>query len=188
MFSQALQDKTRRDFLKVSAAGVFATSFSGWMNVLAARAAGTIANPKAKAKHCILLWMDGGPSHKDTLDLKPDSKGAGEFKPMKTSAPGIEISEHLPGVAKLMDHAAVIRGMSTAEGAHPRAKYNLHTGYREGQDGLVCPSLGAMLSTELGRRDFAMPNYVTNGNRSYGSGFHGPKHQPLIVQDPARGV
>src|SRR5262249_62432678 len=102
---QPLNDRPRRDFLKQSAAGVFAASYSGWMNVLAARAAGTVANPKAKARQCILLWMDGGPSHKDTLDLKPDSKGAGEFKPIKTSASGIEISEHLPGVAKLMHHA-----------------------------------------------------------------------------------
>ena len=57
-----------------------------------------------KAKSCILLWMDGGPSHKDTFDLKPDSKGAGEFKPIKTAGPGIQISEHLPKVAKLMNH------------------------------------------------------------------------------------
>jgi Protein of unknown function (DUF1501) len=188
MFSHTLLEKSRRDFLKLSAAGVFAASFSGWMNVLAARAAGTGASPKAKAKQCILLWMDGGPSHKDTLDLKPQSKGAGEFTAIKTSAPGIEISEHLPGVAKLMHHAAVIRGMSTAEGAHPRAKYNMHTGYREGQGGLVYPSIGSIVSSELGRRDFPMPNYVTIGNRSYGSGFLGPKHQPLIVQDAARGV
>src|SRR5262245_22994280 len=188
MFSQSLLEKSRRDFLKLSAAGVFAASFSGWMNVLAARAAGTGARPKAKAKNCILLWMDGGPSHKDTLDLKPQSKGAGEFKAIKTSAPGIEISEHLPGVAKLMDHAAIIRGMSTAEGAHPRAKYNLHTGYREGQGGLVYPSIGAIVSKELGKKEFPMPNFVSIGNRSYGSGFLGPKHQPLIVGDPARGV
>jgi Protein of unknown function (DUF1501) len=188
MFSRTLLEKSRRDFLKLTAAGVFGASYSGWMNVLAARASETPANPKAKAKACILLWMDGGPSHKDTLDLKPGSKGAGEFKPIKTSAPGIEISEHLPTVAKLMDHGAILRGMSTAEGAHPRAKYNLHTGYREGQGGLVYPAIGAIVSSELGKRDFPMPNYVTIGNRSYGSGFLGPKHQPLIVSDPARGV
>jgi Protein of unknown function (DUF1501) len=188
MFSQSLLEKSRRDFLKLSAAGVFGASYSGWMNVLAARAAETRANPMAKAKACILLWMDGGPSHKDTLDLKPDSKGAGEFKPIKTSAPGIEISEHLPSVAKLMHHGALLRGMSTAEGAHPRAKYNLHTGYREGQGGLVYPSIGAIVSAEVGRADFPMPNFVSIGNRSYGSGFLGPKHQPLIVTDPARGV
>jgi hypothetical protein len=87
-----------------------------------------------------------------------------------------------------MHHAAILRGMSTAEGAHPRAKYNLHTGYREGQGGVVYPSLGSIVSQELGRGDFPMPNFVSIGNRSYGSGFLGPKHQPLIVQDPARGV
>jgi Protein of unknown function (DUF1501) len=188
MFSQTLLEKSRRDFLKLSAAGVFGASFSGWMNVLAARAEESPANPKAKARQCILLWMDGGPSHKDTLDLKPDSKGAGEFKPIKTSAPGIEISQHLPEVAKLMDRAAVLRGMSTAEGAHPRAKFNLHTGYREGQGGIAFPSIGSIVSAELGKRDYPMPNYVSIGNRSFGSGFLGPKHQPLIVTDPTRGV
>jgi hypothetical protein len=188
MFSSTLLEKSRRDFLKLSAAGVFGASYSGWLNVLAARANETAANPKAKAKRCILLWMDGGPSHKDTLDLKPGSKGAGEFKPIKTSASGIEISEHLPLIAKQMHHGAILRGMSTAEGAHPRAKYNLHTGYREGQGGLVYPSIGAIASQELGKRDFPLPNYVTVGNRSYGAGFLGPKHQPLIVADPARGV
>src|SRR5262245_4682234 len=188
MFTNHLSEKSRRDFLKLSAAGVFGLSYSGWMSVLAARAAGATTNPKAKAKHCILLWMDGGPSHKDTLDLKPESKGAGEFKPIKTNVSGIEISEHLPNIAKLMHHAAILRGMSTAEGAHPRAKYNLHTGYREGQGGIVYPSIGSIVSSELGKRDFPMPNFVSIGNRSYGSGFLGPKHQPLIVQDPARGV
>jgi uncharacterized protein (DUF1501 family) len=188
MLSNLLNEKSRRDFLKLSAAGVFGASYSGWMSVLAAHAESAKPNPNAKAKHCILLWMDGGPSHKDTLDLKPESKGAGEFKPIKTSVPGIEISEHLPNIAKLMDHGAILRGMSTAEGAHPRAKYNLHTGYREGQGGLVYPSIGAIVSKELGRTDFPMPNFVSIGNRSYGSGFLGPKHQPLIVGDPARGV
>jgi Protein of unknown function (DUF1501) len=188
MFSSTLIERSRRDFMKLTAAGVFGASASGWMDVLSARAAETRANSKAKAKHCILLWMDGGPSHKDTLDLKPSSKGAGEFKPIKTSAPGIEISEHWSSVAKLMHHGAIIRGMSTAEGAHPRAKYNLHTGYREGQGGLVYPSIGAIVSQEVGKRDFPMPNFVSIGNRSFGSGFIGPKHQPLIVGDPARGV
>ena len=188
MFSSTLLERSRRDFMKLTAAGVFGASASGWMDVLSARAADSLANPKAKAKHCILLWMDGGPSHKDTFDLKPQSKGAGEFKPIKTSAPGIEISEHWGSVAKLMHHAALIRGMSTAEGAHPRAKYNLHTGYREGQGGLTYPSIGAIVSQQVGKPDFPMPNFVSIGNRSYGSGFIGPKHQPLIVSDPARGV
>ena len=90
MFTDRLTESTRRKFLQLSAAGVGTASLSGWLQVLAASAPAKAA-PKAKAKSCILMWMDGGPSHKDTFDLKPDSKGAGEFKPIKTSVPGIEI-------------------------------------------------------------------------------------------------
>jgi len=176
----------RRDFLKLSTLGVGGASFSGWMNVLASHAAE--ANT-SKQKSCILLWMDGGPSHKDTFDLKPDSDGAGEFKPISTSAPGIQISEHLPNMAKWMHKAALLRGMSTAEGAHGRAKYYLHTGYKEGQGGLTYPSLGSIASMEIGNPVFPLPNFVTiNGNRSYGAGYLGSKHQPLVVSDPSKGV
>jgi hypothetical protein len=175
---------SRRDALKLTAAGVGGACLSGWMNVLAARAAAS----GAKHKACILLWMDGGPSHKDTFDLKPDAPGAGEFKPIATSAPGVQISEHLPLLAKQMDRAAIIRGMSTGEGAHGRAKYYMHTGYKEGVGGLVYPSIGSIVSKELGNPDFPLPNFVTVGNRNYGAGFLGARHQPLIVNDPTRGV
>src|SRR5947209_705847 len=106
---------SRRELLKLSAAGVVATSFSGWMNVLAARAAG---NGPAPRKRCILLWMDGGPSHKDTFDLRPGTDHGGPFQAIATSVPGIQISEHLPQFARLVNHAAIIRSMSTPEGAH----------------------------------------------------------------------
>lgn len=188
MFSQSLQEKSRRDFIKLSSAGVFGLSYSGWMNVLAARAAEKSGSTGKKAKACILLWMAGGPSHKDTFDLKPDSKGAGEFKPIDTSAEGIRISENLPLLAKQMHHGALIRSMSTGEGAHPRAAFNMHTGYREGQGGVAYPSIGSIVSHEIGKKDFTLPNYVSIGGRSYGSGFIGPKDQPLIVSDPSRGV
>jgi hypothetical protein len=158
MFSSNLAESTRRKFLQLAAAGVGTASMSGWMKVLAN--AGPQASPGAKAKACILLWMDGGPSHKDTFDLKPDSKGAGDFKPIKTSAPGVEISEHLPLLAQQMHHGVIVRGMSTAEGAHPRAKYNMHTGYREGQGGLVYPSIGSIVSAEVGKKDAAVPGFV----------------------------
>jgi hypothetical protein len=175
---------TRRRFLQLSSMGVFAPSLSGWLAPLAARAAET----KARTKSCILLWMDGGPSHKDTFDLKPGTKDAGEFQPIGTSVPGIQISEHFPETAKIMHHGVIIRSMSTGEGAHDRARYYLHTGYREGVGGVAYPSLGAIVSKELGREDFPLPNFVTVGNRSYGSGFLGPKHQPLNVADPSKGV
>jgi hypothetical protein len=173
----------RRTFLQMSAAGVGVASASGWLKALA-------DSPQAvkPAKSCILLWMDGGPSHKDTLDPKPDSKGAGDFTPIKTSVPGLEVSEHLPKLAQRMHLGTVVRSMSTPEGAHPRAKYHLHTGYREGQGGLNYPSLGATASAEIGKPTASIPNFVSIGGRSFGSGFLGPKHQPLLVTDPTRGV
>src|SRR6516162_9744074 len=116
---------SRRDFLKLSAAGVAGVSLSGWMNVLATRA----AEAGVKHKSCVLLWMDGGPSQKDTFDMKPGTKNAGDFKPIKTAVPGIEISENFPKFAELTKEAAIIRSMSTAEGAHGRARYYMHTGY-----------------------------------------------------------
>jgi hypothetical protein len=63
----------------------------------------------------------------------------------------------------------------------------MHTGYKEGQGGLTYPSLGSIASAEIGRPDAAMPNYVAIG-RSYGAGFLGARHAPLVVNDPSRGV
>jgi uncharacterized protein (DUF1501 family) len=175
---------SRRDVLKLTAAGVAGASMSGWLNVLAARAAESGARHKA----CILLWMDGGPSHKDTFDMKPGTKDAGDFAPIKTATPGIEISEHFPKFAQLTNAAAFLRGMTTSEGAHGRARYYMHTGYKEGQGGLVYPSMGSIVSSELGKPDFPLPNFVAVGQRTFGAGFLGPQHQPLVVADPARGV
>src|SRR3954447_3276375 len=175
---------SRRDLLKLTAAGVTGASLSGWLNVLACRAAAA----GVKHKSCILLWMDGGPSHKDTFDMKPGTAQGGPFKEIPTAVPGIRISEHFPRFAGLMKDAAILRGMSTGEGAHGRAKYYLHTGYKEGQGGLNYPSLGSIASAEIGRTDSPLPNFVSVGNRSFGAGFLGARHQPLVVADPKRGV
>jgi uncharacterized protein (DUF1501 family) len=177
-------DLSRRDFLRLSSAGVFGTALSGWLPLLAARAAET----RQQSKRCILLWMDGGPTHKDTFDLRPGTQHGGPYQAIQTSVPGIQISEHFPRFAQLMNHSAIIRSMSTGEGAHGRAKYYLHTGYKEGQGGLAYPSIGSIAAAELGNPNNPMPNFVSVGNRSFGSGFLGPRHQPLIVTDPVRGV
>jgi hypothetical protein len=180
----AIWTPSRRDILRLTAAGVTSVSLSGWLSVLAGRAAAA----GTKTKSCILLWMDGGPSHKDTFDMKPGTKDAGDFNPIPTSVSGIQISEHFPRFARLMEHAAIVRSMTTAEGAHGRARYYMHTGYKEGSGGVVHPSIGAIVSAELGKAEFALPNFVAVGGRSYGAGFLGARHQPLIVTDPTRGV
>jgi len=176
---------SRRDFLRFAAAGASLVSMSGWMDRLAAHA----AESPTRHKSCILLWMEGGASHKDTFDLKPGTRDAGEFKPIATSMPGLEISEHLPKLARQMHHAAVLRGMSTSQGAHGPARYYMHTGYREGSGGLVHPGIGSIVSSELGRMEAPLPNFVSiGGGAAFGAGFLGVRHQPLIVDDPALGV
>src|SRR3712207_3317116 len=90
---------SRREWLKLSAAGVVASSVSGWFENLAHAAA---AHPGRK-KACILLWMNGGPSQMDPFDLKPDHDNGGPFKEIATSAPGLKIGEHLPKIAKFGD-------------------------------------------------------------------------------------
>src|SRR5438093_2708118 len=107
----------RRHFLK-HVAGLSALALPGTQFVQSLRAAA----PELKKKHksLIILWMGGGPSTIDLWDMKPDSSNGGQFKPVKTSAPGVEICEHLPTVAKQMKHLAVIRSLETTEGDHMR--------------------------------------------------------------------
>src|SRR5215207_6395247 len=175
----------RRAFLGSATAGAV---LSGWLGRLAAGA------PEGKRpKACILLWMAGGPSHIDTFDPKPEAPAdvRGEFKPIDTSVPGIRISEHFPKFAKLMKHAAILRGMSTAESDHKLASYHLHTGYQNRGGAVAFPSLGALVAKELGKRDVPLPNFVTIGRapqEAVGAGFLGPDSQPLGVTDPARGL
>src|SRR4029453_13055954 len=90
------------------------------------------------------------------------------FRPINTSVPGIQISEHFPGFARLMRHAALLRSMSTVESDHQLASYHVHTGYQKRAGGVAFPSLGAIVSRELGNRDFLLPNFVCIGG--------GPRH------------
>jgi len=175
----------RRGFLSQAAAGC---TLSGWLGRLAAHAA-----DQPRAKSCILLWMSGGPSHLDTFDLKPGAPDRirGEFRQASTSVPGIQISEHFPQFSRLVQHAAVLRSMSTVESDHQLASYHVHTGYQKRAGGIAFPSLGAIVADELGQRDFPLPNFVCLGRgprQASRSGFLGPDHQPLDVADPDRGT
>src|SRR5205823_5048347 len=123
-FSSPLKGLSRRDWLKLAAAGVVGYSMSGWLGRLAAAAA---ADPQRR-RSCILLWMNGGPSQMDTFDLKPGHANGGPYKEIQTSIPGLRISEHLPRLAKNMEQVALIRSMSTKEADHGRASYLLRTG------------------------------------------------------------
>lgn len=180
---------SRRDLLKLSAAGVLGVSGVPWFRAMANDA----ARQPGRAKSCILLWMDGGPSQAHTFDPKP----RGDFATRNTTVPGIHIVDPLPKIADCMSDIALLRGMSTGEGDHYRAKYLLHTGYpRVGA--FEHPALGCIASAEIGRPDASMPNFVTidagfdknNGGRLYRSvpAYLGVRHSPLAVADPDKGL
>jgi uncharacterized protein (DUF1501 family) len=183
---------SRREWLRLSAAGVAGVSLSGWLGPLAAHA----ASQTTKHKSCILLWMDGGPSHIDTFDPKPDApqRIRGHLKTIGTSVPGIQVSEKFPRFARLMQHAAILRGMSTDESDHNRARIYLHTGYKPGIGGVSYPCLGSTVSAERGRDDSPLPNFVVTGTPLVkhtfltNPGYRGPRHQPMVVGDVTRGV
>jgi hypothetical protein len=140
--------------------------------------------------------MDGGPSHHDTFDPKPDAAAnvRGELGSIATAVPGVRICEKFPRFARLLNHAALLRGMSTEEADHGRARVYLHTGYKPGAGGLTYPGLGSTVSAELGRADAELPNFVVTGTplgkHEFLSdpGYRGPRHQPLALADPSRGL
>jgi len=172
---------SRRDFLRFAAAG-FGASMSGWMEAFAADAA---SHPQRR-RSCILLWMSGGPSQLDTFDLKPGQANGGPYQPIATSVPGLQISEHLPLLAKHAQNLAVIRSMTTREGDHGRGTYLMRTGNLP-MGAIQYPSIGSLLSKELGDRQSELPNYVAVSPfrlfnpGAFGPGFLGPQYAPLIV-------
>jgi hypothetical protein len=178
---------SRRDWLKLTTTGALASCVSGWFENLAQAAA---ANP-ARKKACILLWMNGGPSQMDTFDCKPGHANGGPIKEIDTSAPGVKISEHFPRVAKFADKMAIIRSMTTREADHGRASFLMRTGYMP-TGPIQYPSIGALVSKELGKEDSALPNFVSIAPfrffspGAYGPGFLGPKYAPLVVGDNAQ--
>src|SRR5437016_4700773 len=111
---------------------------------------------KAKAKNVIVLWMNGGPSHLDTFDPKPGTSTGGKFKAIATKAKGVSICEHLPHVAEQAHHLAIVRGMTTKEGNHDRARYLMHTGYSPNPT-VQHPALGAWVSEEIGDKASDLP-------------------------------
>src|SRR5580692_6716710 len=139
---------SRRDCLRMAAAGVSFASVSGWFGSFAAEAQ---KHPQRK-RSCILLWMPGGPSQVDTFDPKPGHANGGPFRAIPTIVPGIHISEHLPYLAGQMRDIAIIRSMRTGEMDHGRASHLLRTGYLP-QGVIQYPTLGSLVAKQLAAVD-----------------------------------
>lgn len=169
---------TRRHFLSHLAGSTATVAASlSLVNSLRTQA----AEIKKNKKSAILLWMDGGPSTIDIWDLKPGAPTGGQFKPISTAG-DMQISEHMPMTAKVMDKLSIIRSMSTREADHTRGKYYMRTGYVPNPN-IEYPSYGAVLSHELfdQRPDLEIPPFVSVGGTSEGPGFLGMSWAPFNV-------
>lgn len=143
----------------------------------------------APARHVIFLYMAGAMTHLDTFDLKPGIAGQGETKGISTSIPGMQFGETLPELAKLANHLAVIRTMTTQTGDHEQGRYLLRTSYKEIAT-IRHPTLGAWGLKVLGRLNKTLPdNVLVNGDaRHPGAGFLEPALTPVPIADPNAGL
>jgi hypothetical protein len=165
----------RRDFLKAGAVGATGLTLGSFMRLAAA---GEVA-AGAKATSAIFINLNGGPTHMDTFDLKPDAPDEyrGEFTPIQTKVPGIEISEHLPKLASVMDKFAILRGVSHTLAAHALGTEYVNTGNRP-LPALEFPGYGAVVTKELGGPD-DLPPFVSIPNSRQRAGYLGVKYAPL---------
>jgi hypothetical protein len=135
-------------------------------------------------KGLIFLWMQGGPSQLETFDPHPDTAIGGEAKAIKTSVPGLLISDTLPRTAELMHHATLVRSMISKEGDHERASYNVKTGWRPDPT-LIHPSIGAVLCHQS-ESNLEIPRHVSILSEQWPArgGYLGSELDAFKIGDP----
>lgn len=166
---------TRRDVLRAGVLGVGGLTLS---QLLALRAIAGQANSR---KSVILIWLRGGASHIDSFDMKPDAPPEirGEFRPISTNVPGIQVCEHLPLHAAMMDKLAIVRGIKSNDLGDHTPHYILTGHPTRG----IRPTIGAAVSYLRRDEPAALPPYVSTFDYSYGEAtYTGPAHQPFIPQ------
>jgi hypothetical protein len=173
---------SRREMLRLGSLTALGLGLGDWFRLQAAETV------KAKAKACILLWLDGGPSHLETFDLKPKAPAEvrGPFQPISTSVSGVQISELLPHTAKICDKLAIVRSMTSPLGEHDLANQYLMTGYKPSPV-LEYPSYGSVLTHLQAARPVLPPYVAIPEARSAGAGFLGSAHDPFVTGgDPSK--
>src|SRR6185436_9695193 len=159
---------SRRDFLHLGLLTTFGVSLADVLRLQAAESAKT-----RRATSCILIWLDGGPSHLDTFDPKPDapSEIRSPFQAIPTSVDGLRLCEHLPRTAKVMGDVALIRSLTHELGNHDTGTRFLLTGHRP-TPALPYPSLGSIVAHEH-QSTAAMPPYIAIPNDAVGGDSNG---------------
>jgi hypothetical protein len=187
---------SRRDVLRAGTIGCLGLSLPQLLR----------ADEAAKSKTadaCILVFLDGGPSHLDMWDMKPSAPAEirGEFKPIATSVPGLQFSEHMPRLAKVAHRTTIIRSAHhTVNNSHGAAVYTALTGYDRGEAGGVArptdyPAIGSVMGkvfppTKPVLPYVSMPFITKEGaggppQGGFFGGFLGRTHDPLfMLRDP----
>ena len=185
-FDRSCRGPSRRALLQAGMLGTFGFGLSDLLRLQAQAGSQTGKIFDGKAKRCILIWLAGGPSHIDTFDPKPDASVdvRGEFKPIDTSVPNLQISEILPNLAKVMDKATLIRAVTSPEADHDRAAHHLLTGYRP-TPAQVYPSFGSVISKVRESSRSALPTYVAVPDAPLfsSSGYLTPAYDPFSVNN-----
>ncbi len=177
---------SRRSFLRVGGLSALGLSLAGYLRLQNAAAAGSAPT---KPKRCILMWMQGGPSHHDTFDPKPDAPAEvrGEFNVIPTTHPGVKIAEHLPMLARMTDKYSIIRGHDPRNGSHGTADHLMMTG-RKFNASLAFPCFGSVVAHERGYADGMLPfvQLGRNIDRRFNggiAGFLGDQYNPFEIGD-----
>lgn len=199
-----MQESPRRSFLRTGL-GAAGLSLPAFLHARSQTAIASSVTPiNGPAKHCIVLYAWGGMSHHETWDLKPHApkEVRGEFNPIETITPGIQLGEHIPHLAKQTDKLAIVRSMHHSSSAHGMGMYWNMTGHPHENPAIVgnhypkrddWPSLGAMVSTFRdggpgvpGAMRLPYP-LVDNGTLQAGEygGWLGVKYDPIVVRTPS---
>ena len=167
----------RRDFLRLGALGLGGLTL-GRLFELEAR-----AGIRSSHKAIINIHLGGGPSHQDMFDLKPDApvEFRGEFNPVATNVPGLEICEHMPMLAQMADKYAVLRSLVGMYEDH--SNFHTHTGYGRNDLRNVGgrPSIGSVVSRLFGPTGSGAPPFISYNGAI--PGYLGPVHKPYQPQD-----
>ena len=189
----------RRDFIQLGIGGALGLGFADLLRLRASasESAASTFKPSGKQVNCIMIWLDGGPSHYETFDPKPDapSEIRGEFKSISTSVTGVQFSEAVPALAKVADKVTILRSICHKDPNHGGGNHYMMTGAPTpvpvacGAFVTFHPSFGSVVSHHRGVHD-GMPAYMSmpQVSRSGGPNFLGSKHAPFVIGNDPNGA
>ena len=187
--SRSCDGVNRRSFLRVGALTAFGLNLPGWLRARAqAATAGAGAGQEIS---CILLWLQGGLSHIDSFDPKPDApvEIRGEFGVIDTNVAGIRLCDRLPMLAQHQDKYSILRSLNPRNGSHGVADAYMLTGHPFSQ-AITYPTYGSVIAKEKGDRN-SMPPFVQLGmnvDQRFGggvAGFLGDQYNPFVLPGDA---